>query len=148
MKRRPRSKGDSIWKGTTLFIFESPFIVTAVTVASFLYIASQGDILLAQSLTFTMMVMFEKTQAFSCRSLERPVWKELFANRWLVYTTVLTLTMHLAILYHPFLNALFHVKPLGVMEWGIAIGLALLVFAYLEVRKWLGCRTPLTAQAA
>ena len=137
MKRKPRQMGESIWKGTGLFIFESPLIVTAATVAAFLLIASQGDLLMAQSLVFTLMVMFEKTEAFSARSLDRPVWKELFANKWLVYTTVLTLALHMAILYHPVLNELFHVKPLGINEWAVAIGLALFVFLYLEVRKWM-----------
>ncbi|MDD5171982.1 MAG: cation-translocating P-type ATPase [Candidatus ainarchaeum sp.] len=137
MNRKPRKKGDSIWKGMGIFIFESPVIVTIATIGAFMFDVTKGDMVLAQSLAFTVMVMFEKTQAFSCRSLERPIIKELFANKWLVYTTILTLGMQLAILYTPLLNELFHVKPLGLTEWALAIGLALFVFAYMEIRKWM-----------
>jgi Ca2+-transporting ATPase len=137
MKRKPRKKGDSIWKGMGIFIFESPAIVTIATIGAFMFDVTKGDMVLAQSLAFTVMVMFEKTQAFSCRSLERPVIRELFANKWLVYTTILTLGMQVAILYTPLLNELFHVKPLGLTEWALAIGLALFVFVYMEIRKWM-----------
>jgi hypothetical protein len=46
--------------------------------------------------------------------------------------------MQVAILYTPLLNGMFHVKPLGITEWAVAIGLALFVFAYMEIRKWMG----------
>ncbi|NYZ74549.1 cation-translocating P-type ATPase [Candidatus Micrarchaeota archaeon] len=137
MNRKPRKKGDSIWKGMGIFIFESPAIVTIATIGAFMFDVTRGDMVLAQSLAFTVMVMFEKTQAFSCRSLERPIIRELFANKWLVYTTILTLGMQVAILYTPLLNELFHVKPLGITEWVLAIGLALFVFSYMEIRKWM-----------
>jgi len=137
MRRKPRKKGESIWKGMGIFIFESPLIVTTATMGAFLFDVTKGDIVMAQSLAFTVVVMFEKAQAFSCRSLERPIIRELFANKWLVYTTILTLGLQLVILYTPLLNEMFHVKPLGLTEWALAIGLALFVFAYMEIRKWM-----------
>ncbi len=140
MYRRPRKKGESIWKGMGLYLAESPVLVTFACIAMFEYMLGQGDVLLAQTMVFTMVVMLEKTQVFSCRALERPVWREALKNKWIIYTTVLTVAMHFAILYDPVLAELFHVKPLEAGHWALILLLCLALFAYLEIRKWMGWR--------
>jgi Ca2+-transporting ATPase len=141
MKKQPRQKKESIWKGMGLFLVEYPIIATFATLAAFEYMVGLGDLVLAQTIAFTMMVMFEKVQVFSCRSLEKPVWREALANKWIVITTLLTGVLHLAILYHPMLNEMFHVKPLTLEHWAVILGASLFLFAYLEARKWIGTRT-------
>lgn len=136
MGRPPRKKGESIWKGLGVFLVDSPFIMTTATLAVFYINVQNGDIILAQTLAFTMLVMFEKTKAFACRSLEKPLGWRVFANRWLVYATLLTIILHLAILYVPFLNELFSVKPLSLENWGTIILFSLLLYFYLEIRKY------------
>ncbi len=143
MKRKPRQKGESIWKGTRAFILEAPAIVTIASIGAFALLVRQGDIALAQSLVFTMVVLSEAAEAFSARSLGRPGLAGILSNRWLVYVTVISLALQVFILYNPAMNALFHVEPLGVREWAAAIGLSFLVFAYLEARKWqIGQKNP------
>ncbi|MEW5996018.1 MAG: cation-translocating P-type ATPase [Candidatus Micrarchaeota archaeon] len=137
MRKRPREKGESIWKGMGLLLVESPVLVTFATIAVFAYMLGKGDVVLAQTVVFTMVVMVEKTQVFSCRSLEKPVWRELLKNKWIVYTTILTVAMHFAIIYNPALNEMFHVKPLEIGQWALVFGLCILLFAYLELRKWM-----------
>ncbi len=136
MDRPPRRKGENIWKGMGIFIFEYPVIITVLILGTFVMIF-QDDLVLAQTMAFTMIVMFEKTEAFSCRSLEKPVLRHLLDNKWLVYATLLTIILHLMILYIPMLNELFHVKPLGIEEWSLIIALSLFSFFYLEVRKYI-----------
>lgn len=133
----PRKKGESIWKGMWVFLVDSPFIMIACTLLVFSHYVSIGDVLLAQTMAFTMLVMFEKTKAFVCRSLDRPLGFKVFKNRWLIYATIITIILHLAILYIPFLNEPFSVKPLGVSEWEIIIGTSLFLYFYLELRKYL-----------
>ncbi|MDD5096208.1 MAG: cation-translocating P-type ATPase [Candidatus ainarchaeum sp.] len=140
MKRKPRKKHESVWKGMGLFLVESPIIVTFVVLAVFEGIVVRGDILLAQTMAFTMMVMMEKVQVFCARSLEKPVWNALLKNRWVVLTTLLTVAMHFAIIYEPTLNTLFGVKPLSIDNWAVVFGLSVLLFAYMEIRKWMGMR--------
>jgi len=140
MRKKPREKQQSIWGGMGLFIVESPIIVIFAVLAVFEQIVKQGDTLLAQSMAFTMIVMMEKTQVFCARSLEKPVWRELLRNRWIVLTTILTVGMHFAIIYDPTLNVLFSVKPLSLENWAVVLGLCLLLFAYMEMRKWMGGR--------
>lgn len=140
MKKKPRPKKGSIWSGMGLFLFEYPIIATFATIAAFEYLVGMGDLILAQTVAFTMVVMFEKVQVFACRSLDRPIWREALANKWLVLTTLLTMGLHIAILYDPLLNELFHVQPLGAEHWAGILAASMLLFAYLETRKWMGTR--------
>jgi Ca2+-transporting ATPase len=136
MERKPRQRGESIWKGTGMFVLEAPALVTACALGGFAFLAGQGDLVLAQSVVFTTIVLSEAVEAFCARSLEKPALAGVLGNRWLVYVTIITLALQALIIYSPAMNALFHVEPLGVREWAIALGSALLVFAYLEARKW------------
>ena len=79
--------------------------------------------------------MFEKFQAFSCRSLEKPIIGEMFANKWLNFAAILTFFLHLAILYVPVFNTLFHTTPLSLSDWALIILASLFGFAYLELYK-------------
>jgi len=135
MRYPPRKKEESIWKGMGPFIIEYPIIITLLMLATFV-ITYEEDLILAQTMVFTMIVMFEKAQAFACRSLEKPLGRKVFANKWLVYATILTIILHLAILYVPFLNGLFDVKPLSLENWGLIIAFSLLLYFYLEIRKY------------
>ncbi len=136
MRNKPREPGRSIWKGAGIFLFGYPIYVTAVTLGTFAVLAGRGDVVLAQTMAFTMLVGLEKVAAFSCRSLERVVWKEMLANRLLVYSSLLTLGIHLAILYIPALNGLFGVKPIGLEYWAWVVLASIVGMFYLEVHKW------------
>jgi len=137
MNRPPRKKNESVWKGMGIFLIESPLIMIAATLLLFFHNVQKGDLLLAQTMAFTMIIMLEKTKAFACRSLEKPLGRRVFENRWLVYATLLTITLHIAILYTPFLDELFRVKPLGLEEWLIMIGASLFLYSYIEIRKYI-----------
>ena len=140
MARQPRKRGESIWKGTGLFLFEAPVLVTASCLGVFALSLRAGSLIEGQTMVFTMLMMAEKMIAFSARSLRKPVVSSPFSNRWLVATALLTLFLHFAILYVPFLAGLFKVVPLPLSDWLLITGLALLLFAYLEIRKSLSAR--------
>jgi len=139
MDKPPRKKRESIWKGMEPFIVEYPVIITAVTLITFAYTYSE-NLILAQTVAFTMIVMFEKVQAFACRSLEKPVWKHVLENKWLVYATLLTIVLHLAILYIPVLNDLFYVVPLSIENWIFILVTSIFAFLYLEIRKYINLK--------
>ncbi|MEM4360075.1 MAG: cation-translocating P-type ATPase [Candidatus Bilamarchaeaceae archaeon] len=136
MARPPRKKSEDIWKGANLFLIESPLIMMGSILAVFYIDLQSGDLVLAQTMTFTLFVILEKTKAFVCRSLEKPVGWALFENKWLVYATLLTIALHIFILYTPFCNELFQVKPIGLQDWAEAIAISVLFYIYLEIRKY------------
>jgi hypothetical protein len=54
-----------------------------------------------------------------------------------VYATILTIGLHLAILYIPALNPIFHVTPLSLIEWLAILAVGAIGFIYLEGYKFI-----------
>jgi Ca2+ transporting ATPase len=48
----------------------------------------------------------------------------LWNNMMLVYAIILSMTLHLAILYIPFLQGLFSILPLDWMEWKAVLAIS------------------------
>ncbi len=135
MKRKPRPKDESIWKDMRVYLVDYSLIVTIGTLLLFAW-GLQDSLIKAQTIAFTAIVIFEKYQSFSCRSITKPILNELLHNKWLVYITILTLALHMIILYTP-LNAVFKVVPLSAFEWVVILMVGSISFIYLEVYKWL-----------
>jgi P-type Ca2+ transporter type 2A len=69
-------------------------------------------------MSLSILVVIEMLNACNALSqaeslLTFPVWK----NMKLVYAIALSMDLHFAILYVPFLQSLFQVSPLGIDEW-------------------------------
>ncbi|MCX6767229.1 MAG: cation-translocating P-type ATPase [Candidatus Micrarchaeota archaeon] len=134
MERAPRPRTETIWRGMKPFLVDAPIIMTLACLAVLAWYSGEG-LAKAQTMVFTLVIVFEKYFAFSSRSLERPVIREFFANRWLVGATILTFALHLAILYVPFLNTVFHTTPITLFDWAVVLGAGFIGFAYLEAYK-------------
>ena len=134
MQRPPRPRQESIWHGMKPYLFDYSLILTVIAIGMFAWYLDEG-IVKAQTVVFTLIIMFEKFQAFSCRSLEKPIIGEMFANKWLNFAAILTFFLHLAILYVPVFNTLFHTTPLSLSDWALIILASLFGFAYLELYK-------------
>jgi Ca2+-transporting ATPase len=61
----------------------------------------------------------------------------LFSNPPLLYAVLLTIGLHLAVLYVPALNAVFHTTPLTAGELLACLLISSVVFFAVEVEKWL-----------
>ncbi|MEM3031121.1 MAG: cation-translocating P-type ATPase [Candidatus Micrarchaeia archaeon] len=140
----PREKERSIWHGMRPFIVDAAAILTVFAIALFASYnpaAGEAELAKAQTMIFTLIVVFEKFLAFSSRSLARPVGLAgLAANKWLIASTVLALAIHAVILYNPLLNDVFNVVPLSAWEWAIVLAVGAAGFAYLEALKWWASR--------
>jgi Ca2+-transporting ATPase len=144
MDRKPRRRGESIWKGMRPFLVDYPLILVCAGILLFLHFLGSGsavELAKAQTITFTLIIIFEKFQAFSCRSLDRPLGRRALDNTWLVLATALTLALQVAIIYTPWLEEIFSVTPLSPAEWALLFGVGAVGYAYLELAKWLGSRS-------
>ncbi len=136
MKRPPRKADQSIFKGIAPYVYVYPVILTVFTL--WLFDAFQADLVKAQTMAFTSIVMFELFQAISCRSVRSPVFSVgLFANKWLWVAVFSSLALHLLIMYVPFLQGIFSMASLSVGEWVQVVLAGLSGFVYLEVHKFL-----------
>lgn len=141
MKRNPRKQNESIWKNTGLFVIEAPILITAFCLGIFVYeLVYVGDLVRAQTMVFTMLIFAEKFLVFSARMLDKTIIHEPFSNRWLVAICVLTMAIHLAILYVEPIAKIFRVVPLNQLDWLLIITLSAALFGYVELRKWFKSR--------
>jgi len=87
-----------------------------------------GELLVAQTLLFTFLVVVEVLRIQLIRSRYR---LSPFSNPWLVGAIASSLVLQLAVLYTP-LAGFFDVVPLGLTEWSW-IGVAFVAFVVLAV---------------
>ncbi|MCW8966207.1 MAG: cation-translocating P-type ATPase C-terminal domain-containing protein, partial [Candidatus Pacearchaeota archaeon] len=70
----------------------------------------------AQTMVLTTAVLFELIFVYTCRS-DKPLYKiGFFSNKWLNFSVLFSLTLHLILIYSPLNNA-FGVVALGIKDW-------------------------------
>ncbi|KAF2474807.1 calcium ATPase [Lindgomyces ingoldianus] len=92
----------------------------------------------ASTVSLSILVVIEMLNAMNALSsseslLTLPLWE----NMMLVYAICLSMALHFALLYVPFLQGLFSVIPLDVSEWKAVLGISLPIILIDEVLKFL-----------
>ncbi|KAG9562772.1 calcium ATPase, partial [Aureobasidium melanogenum] len=77
----------------------------------------------ASTISLSILVVIEMLNAMNALSsseslLTLPLWK----NMMLVYAICLSMALHFALLYIPFLQGIFGIVPLGMEEWKLVLG--------------------------
>ena len=95
------------------------------------------DIRFAQTLAFVTLSASELLRAFSARSERYSLFRiGVFSNRYMVYAVASSLTMLLAVVYIPLLQAAFKTVPLTAEQWAQILPLLFVPAAAAEVTKW------------
>jgi Ca2+-transporting ATPase len=93
----------------------------------------------ARTAAFTTLMMFQLFNAFNCRSTWRSGFSGLLNNPWLVGAVLLSLIMHVLVVYVPFMQIAFHTVALSLADWIIATAVAATLLVIMELVK-LGVR--------
>jgi P-type Ca2+ transporter type 2C len=89
----------------------------------------------AQTLAFTMLVVFQLFNAFNARSPEQSVFHGLFTNRWLWLAVFVGGLLQVAVVYIPFLQKPFGTVPLRPVDWLLCIAVGSTVLWLFELLK-------------
>ncbi|MBI4147817.1 calcium-translocating P-type ATPase, SERCA-type [Candidatus Woesearchaeota archaeon] len=136
MSRPPRKPEASVFAGTGGQMLLSPLLLTVAVLGMFVYYLD-ANVLKAQTIAFSTLVLFELFRAVSCRSLTGPVLSiGIFKNPYMVAAVGGSLALQLAVIYWQPLQELFRVVPLSGIEMGTIVFVALSGFAALELYKW------------
>jgi Ca2+-transporting ATPase len=136
MKRKPKPPSEKLTSGMRAYLFDCPLIITAISLIMFaIYLGVNNNLIKAQTIVFTTIVFLELFIALSCRSIERPLGKAVFDNKYLVLTVLLSMMIHIAILNTPVLNQIFNTVPLSLEELVMITLVASIGFIYLEIVK-------------
>ncbi len=151
MKRKPRDSKEGIFAGGLgVAVFYQGFLVTAITLASYLigrfYLAdlhhaaaiAAGEYsaeMLGTSMAFLTLSLCEICHAFNMRSLHGSIFTMKGQNLWLWGAGILSLILTTVVIEIPFLANAFELAQLDLMEYGIAFGLAILIIPIVEIAK-------------
>ncbi|THC87890.1 hypothetical protein EYZ11_012665 [Aspergillus tanneri] len=90
----------------------------------------------ASTVSLSILVVIEMLNAMNALSSSESLMTfALWNNMMLVYAIILSMTLHFAILYIPFLQGLFSVLPLNWIEWKAVLAISAPVILIDEVLK-------------
>jgi P-type Ca2+ transporter type 2C len=124
MTRSPRPRGEGV---ITRRMWAGIFFVGAAMAAGTLLVLDAslpaglikgfGSMRYAQTMAFTTLMMFQLFNVFNARSDERSAFIGLFVNHWLWGAVLLSLALHVAVIYIPFLQHAFSTVSLTAGDW-------------------------------
>ena len=145
MRRKPRSATDGIFAGGLGFDAAlQGFFVTVLTLASYFLghfmesgvweIANSHDGVTMAFLTLSLVEIFH---AFNMRSRRGSVFTMKHQNKWLWGAGILSLVLTMTVVWVPFLADIFKFAHITIAEFGIAVGLAILIIPIMEITKFI-----------
>lgn len=120
MHRPPRSHKESIFaRGLGWKIISRGFLIGMSTLAAFWlsYQAMPDDLVKAQTMAFTTLVMAQLIHVFDCRSERSVFHRNVFENKWLVLAVVSSIVLMLGVIYWEPMQPIFKTVPLDTGEW-------------------------------
>jgi Ca2+-transporting ATPase len=141
MQRKPRSPKESIFtRDVKIYLTLTPILMSALLLFGYFYYRPwEGLRQLTEARTqlLTAIILMELANALSARSLKYPTFKVgIFKNKFLWYAILSSLGLQLFILYTPGVQTIFGVNSPEPLDWFLAVLFAGIVFASLELGKY------------
>lgn len=144
MRRKPRNAQDGIFSGGLgVDVFLQGLIVTGLTLAAYFIghflesgvweITASHD---GTTMAFLTLSMVEICHSFNMRSRRKSVFSLKRHNPWLWGAMALSLVLTTAVIYVPFLSAAFDFAHISLLEYAVALGLAVSIIPIMELVKW------------
>ncbi|KAF0180695.1 MAG: Ca2+-transporting ATPase [Nitrospirae bacterium] len=135
MNRPPRNPEDGVFAGGIgLYIIKYGLIIGIAAVLFQAYALSSQHAW--QTMIFTGLVLGRMAVVMAVRSENDSLFKiGFFSNKPLLGAVLLTLALQMAVVYTPFLNAVFNTQPLTLNEMLMTIGFASIVLFVAEIEK-------------
>ncbi len=97
----------------------------------------KSDMAHALSVSLTVLAVFQWLNAWNCRSDKESLFKtNPFSNRFLVYATLIIISLQIFALYTPTMQKILKTVPLTLDDWIKIIVMSLSVVVIEEVRKF------------
>jgi Ca2+-transporting ATPase len=95
-----------------------------------------------QTMVFTTLVLSQMGNALATRSFRDSFFTDgPFRNRLMVFAVITTFLLQMVLLYVPFFQRVFKTEPLSIENLMICLGASTVVFAAVEIYKWIARRT-------
>ncbi|MCF6137047.1 calcium-translocating P-type ATPase, SERCA-type [Pseudalkalibacillus berkeleyi] len=127
MKRSPRGTTEGVFsRGLGWKIISRGFLIGVVTIIAFAiaYYENPENLVRAQTIAFSTLVMAQLIHVFDCRSEKSVFHRNPFGNIYLVLAVLSSIALLIVVIYYPPLQPIFHTISLNVREWMLVIGMA------------------------
>lgn len=142
MQKPPRPKAESVITGTMwsgiLFIGVVMAAGTLLVLDASLpggFVEGSGDMRYAQTMAFTTLMLAQLFNVFNARSDERSAFSGMFASRWLWAAVGMSLALHFAVVYLPFMQQAFSTVSMSFADWVKCLSVASSVLWLRELSK-------------
>ncbi len=139
MKRKPRPVNESVLtrKMGILIIVQGLFIAFCSLLAFFLvYYVEKEGIERARTASFIVLACSQLFHSFNCRSNYESIFKLGFlSNAKLVYATLFSFALQMAVVYIPFLQTIFKTQALGWFDWIMVVIISSFPLLAMELVK-------------
>ncbi len=148
MRRPPRPPDESVFAhGMWQHIVWVGLFVGGLSIGSQAWSLARGAEYW-QTVVFTVLTVSQLFHALAVRSERASLWSiGLGSNLPLLGAVLLTVGLQLAVIYIPFLNAVFDTRPLPLVDLGVCFALASLLLVAVEIEKALARRGRIYAAA-
>lgn len=137
MNRPPRPPEESIFAhGMWQHIVWVGLFVAGITIATQAWALVRG-VEYWQTMVFTVLTISQLFHSLAVRSETASLLRiGLFSNLPMLGAVLLTVLLHMAVIYMPVMNEIFHTQPLPWQDLLICITLSSLVLFAVEIEKW------------
>ena len=137
MRRAPRRPNDNIIShqmlGDLLLVAAT---MTVGTLLIFFMAPISASILHKRSMAFTTLILFQLFNALSARSDFDSAFRDMFSNRWLWSSILLSVGLQVILLNLPYLQLAFGVVSLSRSDWILCVSVASTVLWISEIAKY------------
>jgi len=137
--RRPRPKRAFLFDRHDLRLIPlQGLVIAAATLGSYLMVlyGFREGLATARTFAFSVLTLSQLFHALNCRSQTRSFFAlGPLSNYWLLLAVAFSLTLHLGVVYLPFLQPIFHTVPLSLRDWGLMLAISTLPLLLMEIYK-------------
>lgn len=138
MKRKPRNPREGIFaRGLGYKIISRGILIGLVSLFAFMisYGNNPENLIYAQTMTFTTLVMAQLIHVFDCRSEKSIFSRNPFENKYLLFAVLSSVLLLLVVVYWAPLQPIFHTTALDIVDWLLVLGLSLLPTVIFAMTK-------------
>ncbi|ARU62372.1 ATPase [Tumebacillus avium] len=139
MHKPPRNVRESIFaRGLGFKILSRGILIGVATLAVFWFTLQMepDNLIKAQSMAFTTLVMAQLIHVFDCRSVEGGIFsRNIFENKWLIASVISSVVLLLGVMYIEAFQPVFRTVPLGLVDWVIVLVAAAIPTFALAARR-------------
>ncbi|WP_100011014.1 calcium-translocating P-type ATPase, SERCA-type [Lentibacillus sediminis] len=129
MRRGPRNSREGVFaRGLGYKIVSRGILIGVVTLIAFMfaYQNNPDNLVYAQTIAFTTLVMTQLIHVFDCRSETSVFSRNPFENIYLVFAVLSSLLLLLVVIYWEPLQPVFHTTFLSIRDWVFIVALSAL----------------------